>query len=278
MIVDCQVHLWKAETPERPWPSWGRSYAHLPEPMTYERMLAFMDSAGVDRAIIVPPSWEGDRIDYGMEASAKYPNRFAVMGRIALDKSVSHDSLRSWMSQPGILGVRLTFSNGKESWLEDGTADWFWPLAADIGIPVMMLPQVWTPRIGGIAAEHPKLKLIIDHMGLTTRIVNEGKTAEAIERTVALARHPNVFVKLSNALSHSRQQYPFRDMHSHVQKVVQAFGAERCFWGTDLTLKYEMCSYRERLTAFTEEMPFLSKREKELIMGNAILQCLNWPA
>jgi len=32
----------------------------------------------------VPPSWPGDRNDYGLEAAKRYPNRFAVMGRIPL--------------------------------------------------------------------------------------------------------------------------------------------------------------------------------------------------
>lgn len=152
------------------------------------------------------------------------------MGRIALDNPVSRETLQAWKSQPGILGVRLTFSNGKEAWLDDGTADWFWPVAQDIGLPVMMLPQNWTPKIAHIAADHPRLRLIIDHMGLTTRIVREGKTAEAIERTAALAKYPNVFVKVTNAISHSELGYPFRDMHPHIRRVVEAFGARRCFW------------------------------------------------
>jgi L-fuconolactonase len=92
MIVDAQVHLWKAEAADRPWPAWGREACHLPEPLTYQKMLGLMDQAGVDRMVIVPPSWEGDRIDYALEAAAKHPDRFAVMGRIALDDPGSADA------------------------------------------------------------------------------------------------------------------------------------------------------------------------------------------
>jgi L-fuconolactonase len=64
LIVDSQVHLWKAESPDWPWlPGFP---PQLPEPMTIERLLPMMDEAGVDRAVVVPPSWPGDRNDYAI--------------------------------------------------------------------------------------------------------------------------------------------------------------------------------------------------------------------
>ena len=84
LITDSGVHIWKAATPDRPWMP-GR-HAHLEDPIGYEKLSAMMAEAGVDRAILVPPSWEGDRVDYSLEAAQKYPKRFAVMGRIPIDK------------------------------------------------------------------------------------------------------------------------------------------------------------------------------------------------
>ena len=81
-IVDAQVHLWKAESPDWPWVPGVKP--QLPEPFTIEKLVPMMDEAGVDRAVIVPPSWPGDRNDYALEAAKRYPNRFAVMGRIPL--------------------------------------------------------------------------------------------------------------------------------------------------------------------------------------------------
>ena len=95
--------------------------------------------AGVDRAILVPPSWEGDRIDYALEAAARYPQRFAVMGRIPIDKPQARRMLETWKDQPGMLGVRLTFHHAWDRpWMTDGTADWFRPAAERLGIPVML--------------------------------------------------------------------------------------------------------------------------------------------
>jgi predicted TIM-barrel fold metal-dependent hydrolase len=78
-----------------------------------------MDEAGVDRAIIVPPSWEGDRNDYALDAAGARPDRFRVMGRIALkDKRAPH-LLAAWKQQPGMLGVRLTFLRAQASRVRD---------------------------------------------------------------------------------------------------------------------------------------------------------------
>ena len=76
MIVDAQVHIWTANTPELPWVP-GVTPPGSPEPFTIERLLALMDEAGVDRAVIVPPTLTGYRNDYGIEAANRHPDRFA---------------------------------------------------------------------------------------------------------------------------------------------------------------------------------------------------------
>ncbi len=137
-IVDAQIHLWKAESDDWKWVPGMKP--QLPEPFTIERALPLMDEAGVDRAVVVPPSWPGDRNDYAIEAAKRYPNRFAVMGRIPLQNPKSAALLPKWKEQPGMLGVRVTFlTPTMAGWLKDGTADWFWPAAEKAGLPVMFL-------------------------------------------------------------------------------------------------------------------------------------------
>src|SRR5262245_62263865 len=117
MIVDSQVHLWKAETPDWRWIP-GRM-AQLPEPFTIEKLVPLMDEAGVDRVVIVPPSWPGDRNDYALEAVKRYPGRFAVMGRIPLENPQSAALLPRRKEQPGMLGVRVKFQDIRAAWLTD---------------------------------------------------------------------------------------------------------------------------------------------------------------
>ena len=188
MIVDSQVHLWKAETPDWPWVP-GRK-AQLPEPFTIEKLVSMMDEAGVDRAVIVPPSWPGDRNDYGLEAARRYPERFAVMGRIAIEKPRSAALLPNWRGQPGMLGIRLTFHRGQAALLESGATDWFWPAVEKAGLPVMFLAPGNMPKFATIAERHPGLPLIVDHMSLTAEIAQSRTIPKAIDDLVPLARLP----------------------------------------------------------------------------------------
>ena len=74
-IIDAQVHVWPPETAERPYIKEDASKPHRPVAFEYPDLLGEMTAAGVDRAILVPPSWEGYRNDYALEAAQKYPNR-----------------------------------------------------------------------------------------------------------------------------------------------------------------------------------------------------------
>jgi len=274
MIVDSQVHLWQPETPDRPWVP-GR-VAQMPEPFTIEKLLPMMNEAGVDRVVVVPPSWPGDYNDYALQAVKRYPDRFAVMGRIALKDPKSAELLPKWRQQPGMLGVRLTFNRETRPWLADGTTDWFWPAAEKAALPVMFLAPGNMPRFAQIAERHPQLTLIIDHMAIAVDLAKERKLTEAITQTVALAKYPNVSIKLSSAPTYSLESYPFRDMTEHLRRCFEAFGRERCYWGTDMTNSFGKATYKQRITHFTEELPFLTEQDKEWVMGRAILARLGW--
>jgi predicted TIM-barrel fold metal-dependent hydrolase len=248
----------------------------MPEPFTIEKLVPLMDEAGVDRVVIVPPSWPGDRNDYALEAVKRYPGRFAVMGRIPLENPQSAALLPKWKDQPGMLGVRVTFQDFRAAWLTDGTADWFWPAAEKAGLPVMFLPAGQTPAFARIAERHPQLALIVDHMGVRADVIKAGKLTETIEQTAALAKFPSVSVKLSAAPNNSTEAYPFRDFLAPIRRLFDAYGPQRCYWGTDLTNGFAKATYKQRITHFTEELPFLSEQDKDLIMGRAILTRLGW--
>ena len=237
-----------------------------------------MDAAGVDRVVIVPPSWEGERNDYALDAARRYPDRFAVMGRILLNSAQAPALLPTWRQQPGMLGIRLTFNGAQTNWLTDGTADWFWPAAAKAGIPVMTTIGGKAPVYQAIVERNPDLVFIIDHMGLSENGAKSGALSPAVEQTIAFARHPNVSVKMSSIAQKSSEPYPFPDMAPHLKRVFDAFGRERCFWGSDLTdgLGKFPYSYGQRVMHFTETLDFMSEEDKDWVMGRGILTRLGW--
>src|SRR5258708_3556292 len=127
-----------------------------------------------------------------------------------------------------------------------------------------------------IAERYSGLQLILDHMGVTAAMVRDNPLAEGIATTVALAKYPNVSVKVSASPGLSRQPYPFRDVAEHIKRVLDAYGPQRSYWGTDITNSYARASYRQRITHFTEELSFLSEADKDWVMGRAISQRLRW--
>jgi L-fuconolactonase len=271
-ITDAQVHIWAADSPERPWPKQGRAHPHRDTPFSHDDLLRHMDEAGVSRVIIVPPSWEGERNDLALEACRKHPGRFATMGRIDLDPA-NVAMLDTWRDQPGMLGLRFSYRVG-QGWMEDGSADWMWRAAEQIGLPVMISCPGQLRTLARVATQFPGLKLIVDHLGL----IRGKKDAAAfvdLPDLLALKRYPNVAAKASALPRFSSQPYPYRNVRGYLREVFDAFGPRRLFWGTDLTGL--PCTYRQAVTMFTEELPWLSDADKEWVMGRGISEFIGWP-
>ncbi|HEY3153329.1 MAG TPA: amidohydrolase family protein [Candidatus Binatia bacterium] len=275
LIIDSQVHIWAPESPEKPYSKENASTPHRPVALGHDELLREMNGAGVERCVLVPPTWEGDRNDTSLEASRLHPDRFAVMGRIKLTAPESRALIASWKNQPRMLGIRLVFNAGRsKEWLEDGTADWFWDAAERYDVPVMAFAPNAVPKLGEVAERHPGLRMIIDHMGLSSTL--KGKPLEpAVDNLIKLARLPNLAVKVSALPCYVAEAYPFPTLHPLVRRVVDAFGPQRCFWGTDLS--HLPCPYKQVVTLFTEEMRSLSTTELEWIMGRGLAEWLKWP-
>jgi len=275
VIIDSQVHIWAAETPERRWVTVDASKPHRPEPLGPEQLLREMDAAGVHRVICVPPSWEGYRNDFALEAARVYPENFAVMGKLPVNQPAGEELMATWLKQPGMLGMRVSFvHSGTHTWLDDGSTDWFWAAAERYDIPIMLFVPFAIHKVAEIAERHPGLRLIVDHMGLNSRLRGQ-PLSPVVEAVAQFARFKNVAVKASALPLYVAEPYPYPTLHPLIRRIVDAFGPRRVFWGTDLSQL--PCPYRQAVTLFTEELDYLSDTDKEWIMGRAIAEWLNWP-
>jgi len=278
LIADAQVHIWAANTPERPWVKGHEHRAHRPVPFSADDLLREMDGAGVTRVVIVPPSWEGDRNDLALQAAKAHPTRFAIMGRFDPDLSGAREQVANWRKQRGMLGMRFTFH--RESMrqpLLDGHFDWLWGDMEKAGIPAMVLfHHNYMHLADKIAERHPGLHLVLDHLGLNSaQGVSEKENFATLDKMLTLAKWPNVAAKVSALPCYADDKtYPFRSVHPYIRRVFDAFGPTRTFWGTDLSRL--PCSYRQAVTMFTEELPWLSAVDKEWVMGRGLCDWLGW--
>jgi len=238
-------------------------------------MLAEMAAAGVQRAVIVPPSWVGENNATALEGAGKYPGRFAVMGRFDPRAQDASAQLESWLKQPHMLGIRMTFNPTRfAGWLDDGSLNPFWGAAERLGIPLMLSVPGMAAKVRPIAERHPGLTVVVDHMGLVTGTVGAAAFA-GFDDLLALARYPKVLVKVSSSPSYSTQPYPHKDLHAPLRRVYDNFGPRRMLWGSDITRLPG--TYRECLALYQEALDFLSAEDKEWITGKALAEALHWP-
>ena len=267
-IVDAQVHIWAASTPGRPWPQ-GRIKAHRPEPFSKDDLLREMDAANVHRVVIVPPSWEGERNDLGLQAAQAHPGRFAVVGRLDIRAPGARNQIGTWRQQPGMLGLRFL-----DEIPENSADNWLWTEAEAAGVPIMRsVSATQLPLVDRVAERYPGLKLAIDNLGIPMDKKDDAAFAH-LDSLLALAKHPNIAVYAKSLPSRTTDSYPYRRLHPHIRRVYDAFGPRRIFWGTDLTKL--TCSYRQAVTMFTEEIPWLTTEDKEWIMGRGLCEWLGW--
>ena len=274
LIVDSQVHIWGANTPERPWPK--RAEPHRTVPIGKDELLREMDAAGVDRVVIVPPSWEGDRNDLATEAVLARPGRFAIMGRLDPQDPRSRGRIAAWRRQPGMLGLRFTFHTPVlVPLLTEGHMDWVWGEAQEAGVPIYVLvPHALVHLIDDVARRHPQLKLVMDHLSLTAGRKDAVAFAE-FDKLLAIAKRPNVAAKASALPRYSDDVYPYRSLHRYIRQAYDAFGPKRLFWGSDISRS--PISYRQHVTMWMEEIPWLTTEDKEWIMGRGVCEWLGWP-
>ena len=262
LIVDAQIHIWRGHKPT------NANHRQVAD-FTADDVLKEMDEGGVNAAVIHPPGWDPNSNTLAVEAARQHPNRLAILGNFPLDKPESRSVIDGLKSRPGMLGLRFALLQPhQQTWLTDGTLDWLGPAAERAGLPVALLGPGLLQVIGQIAERHPGLKLIIDHFGRPDAAWSN------LSDLVTAAKHRNVALKATGAPSYSSEPYPYRDIHGHIRKLYDAFGPERMFWGTDITRM--PCSWKQCVTMFTEELPWLSAKDKELIMGRALCNWLGW--
>ncbi len=232
-------------------------------------LLTEMDRALVHRALVLSPNW--DCTDSEAETAVQlYPDRFRRILSVRLDAP----ALVNAGSDSGVVAWRASFWRpSTRTWLTDGTADWVWARAEAAGIPVMCFVPGGVRGLAPIAARYPDLRLAIDHMGLS--LEGAGTASEdVIEDLTGLAQYPNVSVKASALPAFASETYPFVSMHEKFRRVIDAFGAHRVFWGSDLSRL--QCPYGEVVDLFRAALP-MSDDERSWVLGRGLADWTRWP-
>lgn len=274
-IIDSQIHAYEANTSARPWntiPNW-------PPHVTGDEMVQAMDSVGVDGAIFVS-AFSLYRFDasYAVEVQKKHPNKFALVKPVDTTNPNVGETVDEWKKQPGAVGIRVMLTHGPEFSLDNPGMSTAMRAAEKNDLPVNML--CWGEIDKGLAMvdRYPNTRFVIDHIGILqprTPPVPDVPWAD-LEKVIALASRKNVVIKISGACTLSREGAPnFSDIWDPLARIFDAWGMDRCLWGTDWTRAHAVVSYEDGVKPFVET-DRLSASDREMLMGGATSKTYGW--
>ena len=273
-VIDAQVHAYEHDHPGRPW----AAPLHGPPHVTGDEMVAAMDAVGVDGALLVSP-WTMYRYDpsYAVEVGAAHPGRFGLITPLDARRPDVDDVVAAWKATPGAVGVRLMLWRDGGNSPDDAALDRVAAAAARHSLPLCILCWGRLPVFAGIAARHPDTQLVLDHLGLAQPF-EPPPPAEPfadLDAVIGLAQYPNVAVKVTGAATLSHRPFPFDDLWAPLGRLFDAFGLDRCLWGTDWTRATALVSYADAVEAFrTNER--LSPGDRDALMGGTLERVFRW--
>ena len=270
--IDSQVHAYERDRPERPW----IGTLHGPPEVTGDDMVLAMDAVGVDGALLVSP-WSMYRFDgsYALEVHAHHPGRFGLIKPFDSRVESVADEIATWAATPGVVGARIMVMGAPDA--DDAGLNRILAAGAKHHLPINVLCWGKLPLLGELARKNPNTQIVLDHLGLTQPF-DPPAPAEPfadLANVVALARYDNVAIKISGACTLSHRPFPYSDIWEPLGQIFEAFGFDRCMWGTDWTRAVELLTYEQGVEAFrvTDQ---LSDAERSALMGGSLARIYNW--
>lgn len=273
-IIDSQVHAYEANSPERPW----HSVPNWPDHATGDEMVAAMNSVGVDGAIFISAFslYQYDS-SYAVEVQKAHPGKFALVKPVNPDDPAVGEVIADWKATPGTVGIRIMMAKEVGRDPKDPGLDRIAREAERHDFPVNIL--FWGNLEAGIEVidRHPNTRFIVDHLGLLqprTPPAPEEPWAE-LPKVLDLAARDSAVIKVSGACTLSREPYPFADIWDPLARVFDAWGFERCLWGTDWTRAFAVVNYENAVEPFrlTDR---LNESERAMLMGGACAKAYGW--
>lgn len=273
-IIDAQVHAYERDHSGRPW----AAVLHGPPEVTGDQLVAAMDAVGVDGAILVSV-WTMYRYDasYALAVHAAHPNRFGLVKPVDPNDPAVADTIADWAATKGRVAIRIMMTPDVSTDAADPGISRVLAAAAHHGLPVNLLCRGRLEQVAEMAARNPNTRLVIDHLGLNQPFeppVPAEPFAE-LPKLLALAAHDNIVVKITGACTLSHKPFPYKDLWDPLGRIFDAFGFNRCMWGTDWTRAVALLTYKQGVDAF-HVTDRLSDGERAALMGGTVQKVYSW--
>jgi L-fuconolactonase len=274
MIIDSQVHAYERNHPGRPW----AGFLTGPDEVTGDAMVAAMEAVGVAGAVLVSPfSLYGYDASYALEVYTQHPGRFGLVKPVNPTDPEVAETIADWAATPGTIGIRLMLQRDAATDPDDPGLNRVLAAAAQHHLPVNIMGTGRLEQVAQMVARHPQTQVVIDHLGLPQPFEPPAppEPFADLPKLLALAQYANVAVKISGACTLSHAPFPFPDIWDPLARIFDAFGLQRCLWGTDWTRAVKVVSYWDGVEAF-RVTDRLSDSDKAMLMGEALTRVYQW--
>ena len=272
-MIDVQVHSYERNHPGRPWS--GTLVG--PDEVTGDDMVAAMDAVGVDGALLVSP-FSMYRYDpsYALEVYAKHPGKFGLIKPFDPHSETIAEEMAEWTSRPGVVGARVMLV-AEPFEADDPGVNGILAAGAEADVPVNVMCSGKLPLLRELARRNPNTQLVIDHLGLAQPFEPPASPEPFadLDNVLSLAELDNVVIKISGACTLAHQPFPYPDIWQPLRRIFDAYGLDRCMWGTDWTRAVNVLTYEQGVEAFrvTDQ---LSDAERSVLMGGSLTKIYNW--
>jgi len=237
-----------------------------------------MDKVGVDGAIFISAfSLYKYDASYAVEVQRAHPGRMAIVKPVDPDNPAVSDVVAEWKKTPGAVGIRIFLRDEEKRAADDPGFDRICKAAVQHDFPVNFLFWGRVDEGMQIIDRHPNTRFIVDHLGiLQPRVPPAPANPWAdLPKIVELAKRRNAVIKVSGACTLSKEPYPFPDIWDPLKRIFDAWGFERCLWGTDWTRAFAVVNYEQAVKPFLETKR-LSDSERAMLMGGACAKAYGW--
>ncbi len=284
--IDAHIHIWATDRDKYPLaPGFVDSDLWIPshEPQKY---LAMAGGLGVGRINFVQMTWYGTDHSYILDQIAAAPDRFVGTGIVPAVTDIDVGRPGKTMvalSSGGIYAFRIRGRNWHRRPIGDGLhwmdhpgySEMFETGAThNLALSFLIEPSD-LPELDRMCVLNPETPVIIDHL---CRIGFGGPFLdEDIRALCGMARHPNVYMKVGPFNHLGAKERPYLDVLPLVERVIDAYGPERCMWESDSPAlrpgNYNTDpeqDFEASLALIREHADFLSASDKyQLLQGTA---------
>lgn len=266
--IDAHAHVWTDDDARYPIaPGFTREPGW---PMSFDAKELFKHArpAGVERVNLIQIRFYGFDNSYILDTIAQDPERF--VGTAVIDPAAPNvERTMAQLGERGIRAFRIHPRLGKlppESWLRPEGYHKMFAAAARTGQALScLIDPDGLPEVERMCSAYPDTPIIIDHLA---RIGADGVIRESdVNALCALARHHAVLCKIGAFYALGKKKPPYTDLATLIQRVIAAFGADRCMWESDSPFQVQSPhTYQASVDLIRHGLEFLTAEDRDWLL------------